>query len=205
MFNLQSIKSTTLTAAIIGTTFGLSILGGANASQAANLTIPLSLESFTLAGNAQIVPTSSATPFFTSDMISLEGNASATSGLSPVFDIIKKKQTILHFNYAFFGGGTLSLLLNNIKTGLTTTTVIDLLSESTGTIADFDLTNFIDTGAYSVTHQLIGGGTAHFNNFTVVTKHVPEPSATLGLFGLGMAAFTLKNKRKFNVLVKAAS
>jgi PEP-CTERM motif len=205
MFNLQSIKSVGVTAAVIGTTVGLSILGAANASQAASLTIPLPLNSFTLGGRAQIVPTSSATPFFTSDMISLEGNGSATSSPSPFLDLGKIKPTTLHFNYAFFGGGNLSLSLNNISTGITT--LVNFLGESTnGTVADFKLSDYITTpGLYSVTHHLEGGGSAHFNNFSLVVKDVPEPSVILGLFGLGIAAFTLKNKRKFNVLIKAAS
>jgi hypothetical protein len=198
MFNIQSIKNATLTASFVSTAVGLSILLSANPSKATNLTIPLPLENFSFEGNAQIVPTSATTPFFDSDIISIEGEGSATSSASPFFSFIKKKQTILHFNYAFFGGGNLSLSLNNVTTG--TSTFIESLAESNGQIADFDLTEYITIpGSYSVTHNLTGGGSAHFNNFTVVTRHVPEHTTTLGLLGFGIATFTLKQKRKVSL------
>ncbi|NET73737.1 MAG: hypothetical protein F6K62_23200 [Sphaerospermopsis sp. SIO1G2] len=197
MFNIQSIRNAALTASFVSTGVGLSILLSANPSKATNLTIPLPLDKFILDGNAQIIPTSAATPFFDSDMIAIEGEGSATSGASPLLPI-KRKQTILHFNYAFFGGGDLSLLLNNTTTGAST--FIETLAESNGQIADFDLTEFITIpGSYSVSHVLTGGGSAHFNNFTVVTKHVPEHTATLGLLSFGIAAFAFKQKRKISL------
>ncbi|NET00233.1 MAG: hypothetical protein F6K61_06550 [Sphaerospermopsis sp. SIO1G1] len=197
MFNIQSIRNAALTASFVSTGVGLSILLSANPSKATNLTIPLPLDKFILDGNAQIIPTSAATPFFDSDMIAIEGEGSATSGASPLLPI-KRKQTFLHFNYAFFGGGDLSLLLNNTTTGAST--FIETLAESNGQIADFDLTEFITIpGSYSVSHVLTGGGSAHFNNFTVKTRHVPEHTATLGLLSFGVAAFAFKQKRKISL------
>lgn len=199
MFNFQPVKSATVTACIIGANLALSIVVDIKPSQAANLTIPLSLDNFILEGNAEIVPTSSTTPFFDSEVISIQGSGSATSSPSPFFPVIRIKQTVLNFNYAFSGIGTLDLFLNNASTG--ETTFIDSLGESQGGIADFDLTSFITIpGSYSVTHELTGGGSAQFNNFTVVTRDIPEPSAMLGLISFGMVAFTIKKKRELSSL-----
>ncbi|MFM6156146.1 MAG: hypothetical protein ACKPE3_24650, partial [Sphaerospermopsis kisseleviana] len=76
MFNLQRIKSLSFTTAVVATTVGLSIFSSANPSQAGTLTIPLSVESFSLNGDAQLLesPTSKIP-----DIISLGNGGSATS------------------------------------------------------------------------------------------------------------------------------
>jgi hypothetical protein len=199
MLNIQFFKKATLTAGIVGIV-GLSSLMDTQVSSAATITIPLSINTFTLQGNTSIqtAPPDNQFNFFQSDYIFINGSGLATSQPSP-FLPIKSKQTFLHFDYVFSQdtNSILELYLNNVTTGVST--LVNSLNASVGSSADINLSNlFITPGEYSITHQLSGGGYAGFNNFALKIS-VPEPTTTLGLIVLGISAFTLKRKSKVSV------
>lgn len=199
MLNIQFFKKATLTASVVGIV-GLSSLMDTQVSSAATITIPLSINTFTLQGNTSIqtAPPDNQFNFFQSDYILIDGSGSATSQPSP-FLPLRSKHTFLHFDYVFSQnvGSTLQLFLNNVNTA--TSTLVQSLNTSAGGSANIDLSNlFITPGQYTITHQLSGGGYAGFNNFALKIS-VPEPTTTLGLIVLGISAFTLKRKSKVSV------
>ncbi len=204
MFNLQSIKSATLTVSVICTTLGLSIFGGANPSSAANVCPSVGLDTncglLLTATGSGVTVVSTGQPVYDGVEDTLVGFINNTN---QVISSLNLQANTDIFGFDGDGINAYGIPGNSLDT-----------TGYGGPNSYFSNINpLLTAGTVNFINPIAPGGTAYFSleealtsaNFTtaIVATSVPEPTSLIGILGLGAFGVTTLRKRKQVSAVKA--